>query len=152
MPVIDIHNHFFPRTWPDLAERYGTPNWPWIKHTEPGKAEIMVGDRFFRHIYSACWDVQVRLEEMDRDGVDVQVLSATPVLFAYERSAEHALDCAKLFNDAALEQQFLDRLGRALTATDLWATLETTWVCLDCELMPWSANTFSTTVWKSPLS
>jgi aminocarboxymuconate-semialdehyde decarboxylase len=103
MPVIDIHNHFFPRSWPDLAARYGTPNWPWIKHTEPGKAEIMVGDRFFRQIYSACWDPEVRLNEMDRDGVEMQVLSATPVLFAYERPVEHALDCAHLFNDAALE-------------------------------------------------
>jgi aminocarboxymuconate-semialdehyde decarboxylase len=103
MPVIDIHNHFFPRTWPDLAARYGTPNWPWIKHTEPGNAEIMLGDCFFRHIYSACWDPEVRLNEMDRDGVDMQIISATPVLFAYERPAEHALDCARLFNDAALE-------------------------------------------------
>jgi len=103
MPVIDIHNHFFPRTWPDLAARYGTPNWPWIKHTEPGRAEIMLGDRFFRNIYAACWDADVRLSEMERDGVDIQVLSATPVLFAYDRPIEHALDCAKLFNDAALE-------------------------------------------------
>jgi aminocarboxymuconate-semialdehyde decarboxylase len=103
MAVIDIHNHFFPRTWPDLAARYGTPNWPWIKHTEPGKAEIRVGDRFFRYIYSACWDAEMRLQEMDRDGVEMQVLSATPVLFAYDRPAEQALDCARLFNDAALE-------------------------------------------------
>jgi aminocarboxymuconate-semialdehyde decarboxylase len=103
MPVIDIHNHFFPRAWPDLVERYGTPNWPWIKHTEAGKADIMVGDRFFRKIYSACWDPEIRLQEMDRDGVDVQVMSATPVLFAYDRPVEHALDCARLFNDAALE-------------------------------------------------
>ncbi|MGA2745735.1 MAG: tryptophan 2,3-dioxygenase family protein [Candidatus Sulfotelmatobacter sp.] len=103
MPVIDIHNHFFPRAWPDLAARYGTPEWPWIKHTEAGKAEIMVGDRFFRQIYSACWDAEVRLSEMDRDGIDMQVLSATPVLFAYDRPVEHALDCARLFNDAALE-------------------------------------------------
>jgi aminocarboxymuconate-semialdehyde decarboxylase len=103
MPVIDIHNHFFPSSWPDLAARYGTPDWPWIKHTEPGKADIMVGERFFRHIYAACWDPEVRLQEMDRDSVDVQVMSATPVLFAYERPVEHALDCARLFNDAALE-------------------------------------------------
>ena len=103
MQVIDIHNHFFPNSWPDLAARYGTPDWPWIKHTEPGKADIMVGNRFFRHIYSACWDAEVRLQEMDRDGVDQQVISATPVLFAYERPVEHALDCAQLFNDAALE-------------------------------------------------
>ncbi len=63
----------------------------------------MLGNRFFRNIYSACWDPQVRLAEMDRDGIEMQVLSATPVLFAYDRPAEHALDCAKLFNDAALE-------------------------------------------------
>jgi aminocarboxymuconate-semialdehyde decarboxylase len=103
MQVIDIHNHFFPSSWPDLAARYGTPNWPWIKHTEPGKADIMVGDRFFRHIYSACWDADVRLREMDRDGVDLQIISATPVLFAYERPVKDALDCAQMFNDAALE-------------------------------------------------
>ena len=103
MPVIDIHNHFFPRTWPDLSARYGTPNWPWIKHGENGEADIMLGDRFFRHIYAACWNPEVRLKEMDQDGIDMQIMSATPVLFAYERPAEQALDCARLFNDAALE-------------------------------------------------
>ncbi len=40
---------------------------------------------------------------MDRDGVDIQVVSATPVLFAYGRPAEHALECARIFNDALLE-------------------------------------------------
>jgi aminocarboxymuconate-semialdehyde decarboxylase len=103
MPTIDIHTHFFPKSWPDLSERFGTPDWPWIKHTEPGKAVIMLGDREFRQIYSACWDPEIRLQEMDRDGVDLQVISATPVLFGYERPAEHALECAKIFNDAALE-------------------------------------------------
>jgi aminocarboxymuconate-semialdehyde decarboxylase len=103
MPVIDIHNHFFPRTWPDLSARYGTPDWPCINHIEADKADIMLGDRFFRRIDSACWDPDVRLQQMDRDKVDLQVMSATPVLFAYERPVEHALDCARLFNDAALE-------------------------------------------------
>lgn len=101
--VIDIHTHFFPESWPDLAARYGSANWPWIKHTEPGKADIMLGDKFFRHIYSACWDPELRLREMDRDGIDLQIISATPVLFAYERPAANALDCARLFNDSALE-------------------------------------------------
>jgi aminocarboxymuconate-semialdehyde decarboxylase len=103
MPVIDIHTHFFPESWPDLAARYGTPDWPSIKHTGPGKADILLGDRMFRHVTSACWDVNVRLENMDRNGVDMQIISATPVLFAYARKAEHALDCARLFNDVALE-------------------------------------------------
>ena len=30
--------------------------------------------------------------------------------------------------------------GPRLTAADVWSTLQTTWVCLDCELMPWSAK------------
>ena len=46
----------------------------------------------------------------------------------------------RFFNESALEAQLLDRVRTALTAADLWATLETTWVCLDCELMPWSAK------------
>jgi len=103
MPTVDIHTHFFPESWPDLTARFGTPDWPWIKHTEPGKATVMLGDRPFRHITSACWDMDVRLEDMDRDGIDLQVISATPVLFAYGRAPEHALDCARMFNDAALE-------------------------------------------------
>jgi aminocarboxymuconate-semialdehyde decarboxylase len=103
MPVIDIHTHFFPESWPDLAARFGTPDWPRIKHTEPGKAVIMQGEREFRRITSACWDVSVRLGQMDRDGIDHQIISATPVLFAYNREPRCALECARLFNDAALE-------------------------------------------------
>jgi aminocarboxymuconate-semialdehyde decarboxylase len=103
MPVTDIHTHFFPETWPDLAARFGTPDWPRIKHTEPGKAVIMIGDRVFRHVTSACWDANVRLEEMDRDGITHQIVSATPVLFAYNREPQQALDCSRIFNNAALE-------------------------------------------------
>jgi len=103
MQAIDIHTHFFPKSWPDLAARFGTPDWPWIKHTEPGKAVVMLGDREFRHITSACWDVNVRLEDMERDRIDLQIISATPVLFAYGRDPKQALECAQLFNDAALD-------------------------------------------------
>jgi aminocarboxymuconate-semialdehyde decarboxylase len=103
MQAIDIHTHFFPKSWPDLTARFGTPDWPWIRHTEPGKAIVMLGDREFRHITSACWDVNVRLEDMERDGIDLQIISATPVLFAYGRDPKQALECAQLFNDAALD-------------------------------------------------
>ncbi len=46
----------------------------------------------------------------------------------------------RFFTDAALEAQFLDRVRAALTSANVWGTLNTTWVCLDCELMPWSAK------------
>jgi len=100
--VIDIHSHFFPETWPDLAARFGGDGWPWLKHTAPGRAMVMLGGREFRPITAACWDADRRLADMDRDGVDRQVISATPVLFAYDRPAAQARDCARIFNDAAL--------------------------------------------------
>ena len=102
-PVIDIHSHFLPETWPDLAERFGTPDWPSMRHTEAGKAMLMMGDKEFRPVYDACWSASRRIEEMDRDGIDLQVISATPILFAYDRPAEQAADCAQLFNDLSLE-------------------------------------------------
>ena len=103
MPVIDIHSHFFPETWPDLEQKFGTPDWPWMKHLGEGKAMVMIGKKEFRPVYSACWDVSKRLEELDRDGIDMQVMCATPVLFAYMRKPEEAAECARIFNDAAIE-------------------------------------------------
>jgi len=103
MTTIDMHTHFFPENWPDLAEKFGTPDWPSISHTEPGKAIIMLGDKPFRPIQSACWDTDLRLEKMDKDKIDLQILCATPVLFSYPRPGEHAAEVAKIFNDAALE-------------------------------------------------
>ena len=46
----------------------------------------------------------------------------------------------RFFNEPALEAEFLNRARQALTAADLWTELDTNWVCLDCELMPWSAK------------
>jgi protein phosphatase len=46
----------------------------------------------------------------------------------------------RFFNDPDLERQFLDRVRSALGAAEIWSKLETSWVCLDCELLPWSAK------------
>lgn len=46
----------------------------------------------------------------------------------------------RFFNDSDLERRFLDRLRAALTAAGFWTEFGTTWACLDCELMPWSAK------------
>jgi protein phosphatase len=46
----------------------------------------------------------------------------------------------KFFNDSGLEAEFLTRLHAALTSAGFWEELNSKWVCLDCELMPWSAK------------
>ena len=44
------------------------------------------------------------------------------------------------FSDAATEAAILARVADAVSAAGLWERLQTDWLCLDCELMPWSAK------------
>jgi protein phosphatase len=44
------------------------------------------------------------------------------------------------FADVALEQALLMRVRDAAERAGLWQELATDWMCLDCELMPWSAK------------
>lgn len=44
------------------------------------------------------------------------------------------------FTDVALQSQLVDRVRAAMTRADLWAELETDWICLDAEILPWSAK------------
>jgi protein phosphatase len=46
----------------------------------------------------------------------------------------------RFFNDTVLEQSLIEKIESALTQSGFWETFETQWVCLDCELMPWSAK------------
>jgi protein phosphatase len=46
----------------------------------------------------------------------------------------------RFFNDPVLECQFLERVRSAVERAGIWESLKTDWVCLDCELMPWSAK------------
>ncbi len=46
----------------------------------------------------------------------------------------------RFFTDDALEAAFLTRLRDAAETSGLFAELNTDWLCLDCELMPWSAK------------
>jgi protein phosphatase len=44
------------------------------------------------------------------------------------------------FNDRSTEQSLLERVRDAADRASLWQELATDWLCLDCELMPWSAK------------
>jgi protein phosphatase len=46
----------------------------------------------------------------------------------------------RFFNDYGLETAFLARIQSALDRAGWWEKFETDWVCLDSELLPWSAK------------
>src|SRR5881227_2760861 len=60
---------------------------------------MMIGDRVFREIIDNVWDPERRIEECDRDGVSMQVLSTVPVMFSYWAKAADGLDLSRRLND-----------------------------------------------------
>lgn len=52
---------------------------------------LLIGDRPFRALDSRSWDRQRRIADMDRDGVQMQVLSPMPELLSYWLDGEDAV-------------------------------------------------------------
>ncbi len=46
----------------------------------------------------------------------------------------------RFFPSADLQKQLIDRLREALDAAGFWDRFRTDWICLDAEIMPWSAK------------
>jgi len=103
MNSIDIHSHFFPTISQDQAQQTGEQLAPWLRIDTDGRGMMMRGVKEFRPVYSALWDSNRRLEEMDEADVEVQFLSATPLLFSYDWEASKAKDWSQMINDMALE-------------------------------------------------
>lgn len=112
MGTIDIHTHVVPHGWPDLSHEAGPGVWPTLRVDSEREATIMIGSSEFRRIDERCWSAEARLAEMDADGVDIQVVSPTPVFFSYDKPGPEAARVAAIFNDLTLElcAQAPDRL------------------------------------------
>ena len=99
---IDIHSHFVPKGWPELPNESGVDPL-WFRVESEREATIMQGSSEFRRIPAVSWDAQLRLADMDADGVEMQVVSPTPVFFHYGNTGAEAARIAAIFNDLALE-------------------------------------------------
>lgn len=105
--MIDVHTHILPETWPSWTQRSGYAGWIELAHHKPGCAKMQATTsvdgssppKFFREIGCNCWSAPVRLQEMDKAGVRVQVLSTVPVMFAAWAKAKDAYDLHRLLND-----------------------------------------------------
>ena len=46
----------------------------------------------------------------------------------------------RFFEDAAIETELLRQVKEAIDSVNYWEIFNTDWICLDCELMPWSVK------------
>jgi protein phosphatase len=46
----------------------------------------------------------------------------------------------RFFDNAEIEKEFLDRIRKSVSSAGFWERFQTDWICLDAELMPWSAK------------
>ncbi len=100
---IDLHTHILPKEWPNLDAKYGYPGFIRLDHHRPCCARMMKGDHFFREVTDNVWEPSRRIEDCDRNGVSMQVLSTVPVMFSYWAKPNDALDLSRLLNDHIAE-------------------------------------------------
>ncbi|OUM86332.1 amidohydrolase family protein [Parageobacillus thermoglucosidasius] len=81
--VIDIHTHVVPKRFPPMQDRPGGLRWPQMVPAEGGKAHVMILGKIYRTVTEQSWNPYRRVEEMDREGVEKQVLSVMPELLNY---------------------------------------------------------------------
>lgn len=101
--MIDIHAHIFPKISESDAFALDPQQAPWLKILNPNEGMIMKGQSEFRPVIPVLWDPDLRVADMDRLGLDVQIVSATPIMFGYELEPQKVADWAARMNDLALE-------------------------------------------------
>lgn len=79
-----------------------------------------------RAVLVICKDEEVALNRFGVTGEGIGV--------CYTRTGRN------FFEDPEMERQFVGRVSAALTVSGFWDKFNTDWVCLDTELMPWSAK------------
>lgn len=112
----------------ELEEYLEHPNEVLKYYKNQGTEKVICEEKHMgsRAIVVVCKD---DLTTKERFGIESERIGA-----CYTRTGRN------FFNDEALEVSFLKRVQVALTNSEFWEKFNTDWVCLDAELMPWSAK------------
>ena len=98
---IDIHNHFYPASYFEMIRELGAPDYRFATDASGATTIEFRGTRFFG-VQPPMTDAALRIEEMDRVGVGVQVLSlSVPNVYFGDEGREPEI--ARRTNDAYAE-------------------------------------------------
>ena len=95
---VDVHSHVLPREI--ITEIRQRPRDYQMRVEGAGAQEMFVrDDRHGTPIYAEFHDADAKVEGMDRRGIDISVISVTPVVFFYWLAADAGLAAARVMND-----------------------------------------------------
>jgi aminocarboxymuconate-semialdehyde decarboxylase len=98
-PLIDVHTHVVPESFPAYAGRHVDTRWPSMAPAQPCHQHMMVAGSVYRTVSHQCWDCRVRAQDMARSGVTRQVLSPMPELLSYWLPAEDGAALCRYLNE-----------------------------------------------------
>jgi aminocarboxymuconate-semialdehyde decarboxylase len=101
MPVVDVHTHFIPMEIVELVASGGGP--PGLDASESASGDpLLIHDNGLRYpVMPAFHDSAAKLEQMDRDGIDVSIVSLSPSLFMFWADPAETVRLHRVANDAA---------------------------------------------------
>ena len=103
MPVIDIHTHMLTLEWIELLRTHGGGKYS-VKKTKANQDAVHLYDAPFMTLMRGMWDYDMRIENMNKAGVDIAVVSLTcPNVYWGDRDI--SIKAARLVNDSMAEQQ-----------------------------------------------
>ena len=93
MATIDFHSHIVPREYPRPPRGVDETVWPVMESVDARTVIMRIGGKEYRRFGDIYWDAGRRIEVLDREGIDSQVVSPLPELLSYwlEQDAAYAL-------------------------------------------------------------
>jgi aminocarboxymuconate-semialdehyde decarboxylase len=98
MFTIDCHAHISPRDFPALPPNVSSRGWPSMVPLDDGRARMIIDGREYRVFDRGYFDLDARFEMMEREGIDLQVISPLPELLGHWLDADTAAQLAELCN------------------------------------------------------
>lgn len=95
---VDVHSHVLPLEMVE-AIRERPRDYQMRVEGAAGTELFIRDDRHSTPVYAEFHDADAKVEGMDRKGIDISVISVTPVVFFYWLDAAAGLEAARLMND-----------------------------------------------------
>jgi len=95
---VDVHSHVLPLEMVE-AIRERSRDYQMRVEGAAGTELFIRDDRHSTPVYAEFHDADAKVEGMDRKGIDISVISVTPVVFFYWLDAAAGLEAARLMND-----------------------------------------------------